>query len=485
MHIAEARVVGGIGTAEMAPMRPGRRTKAAWALGALLLAGCYDSFFAAAGEEGDVRAADGDTRDRSVPDDGVDAPPLEDGRADEASLDVPRPDDGGEPGDSEVRPSTHLEPETDAESFYGTASGMEVEVHSGWLVPAAFSGAVYELIMDEDVPWATDDGFAAIYRLVPGGERLETTWIDTAIDATQFGSICWSGEAFVVALPVLDVGIRVMAAGEDGRLLRDPVLLPDHDPARGGQVYCLTGGPVVLAGEGVTDASVHRLHYLGRDGTPAGTHVDLEPFFLAPNMWLPACAEAGADIACLTTATGSVTGAARIVFVARDGTVRESPALPSPLPCEGNNGCDIVFLGDGLGLVWSADEGGKPILTYARTDLGGNVVVGPVSTHHQVGIGPLGFHAATSGTTLFVVTEGVMVEGIYPAAAAHLLALDGTALGESLPLSRSCVWDPPPCTEGPAFWRGMAVFWEGDAYSAIWNTWPDAMVAYRRFLVVP
>ncbi|MBI5502880.1 MAG: hypothetical protein HY907_21730 [Deltaproteobacteria bacterium] len=459
---------------------------------ALLLCGCYQSFFGSVEEDVSPTADDaGAFRDGSDGGpSGDDVAPRDDGGAvgddgssGDAFVDGRRDDAGGDAHDAAT--SGHLEPEGESESYYGTESGMEVQVHSGWLVPAAYSGSVYELIMDEDVPGATDDSYAAIYRLAPGGERLGTTWIDHWVEATSFGSICWTGEAFLAALPTTEAGIRVFGVDEDGNLLREPSLLPDHpESSAGGIALCPGTGPIILASSGAGDT--RRLHRFGRDAVPDGTYADLPLPPLAGNVWERACAEAGDEIACITAQPDGEPDPPSIVFIARDGGLRFSAPLPDPAPCEGGNGCDIVFLGDGLGLVWSADEGGKPILHYARTDLDGNMTVGPVSTGRQVGIGPLGFHAATSGSTLFVVTEAAFGGAMGPAAAtANLLALDGALLGDAVPVSHSCVWDPPPCTDGPAFWRGMAVFWEADAYSAIWNTWPDAMVAYRRFLVVP
>jgi hypothetical protein len=203
------------------------------------------------------------------------------------------------------------------------------------------------------------------------------------------------------------------------------------------------------------------------------------------------CAEAGEEIACITDVSDTSSEPPRIVFIARDGILRCSSALSDPVVCGGGRGCDLVFLGDGLGLVWPLDDGGKGILTYARTDRDGNMTVGPIATGRLVALGPLGFHAATSGSTLLVVTEGSGAEFGPAPADAHLLGLDGGLLGAAVPVSRSCVWECGPfepcgeCTKGSGFWRGMAAFWEGDAYALLWNTWPDAMVADRRFLVVP
>jgi hypothetical protein len=33
------------------------------------------------------------------------------------------------------------------------------------------------------------------------------------------------------------------------------------------------------------------------------------------------------------------------------------------------------------------------------------------------------------------------------------------------------------------FWGPLGLFWEGDAYSMLWNTWPDEYILYRRFRV--
>ena len=36
---------------------------------------------------------------------------------------------------------------------------------------------------------------------------------------------------------------------------------------------------------------------------------------------------------------------------------------------------------------------------------------------------------------------------------------------------------------GICFWGALGVFWEGDAYALLWNTWPDEYMLYRRFRV--
>jgi hypothetical protein len=419
-------------------------------------------------EDSPVSISDTTTTDSYPTDSGAD--PTYDPSWD-FSVDVP-------PYDSPPDSTGVLVPE-DHESLFGTESGMEVEVHSGWIIPAAFSGSVYEIIMEEDDPADTDTGFVAIYRLVPGGEILDTTWIDDIVSLSEWGSICWTGEVFLVALPTPGVGLRVFAVNEAGELVRPGSVL-DPDPlytARPGGsspvVLCPDEGPFIIDYPDGDSA----IYPVQRNGTPEGTITPVVLPMIGMNVFGTPCAEAGREAVCATSSG--------IAFIGRNGEVRLSEDISYEAPGTNGNGCDVVYTGSGVALLWSSDNGTDKIyLKYALFGMDGALLV-PPTVSDPIGQGPLGIHAASSGLNVFVVAEGAGEPGMV-SPHVHLLDLEGHPLDVPIPLSGLCPDSPYwPCDVPYYHWRGSSVFWEGDAYSAIWNTWPEMIVAYRRFLVVP
>ena len=78
----------------------------------------------------------------------------------------------------------------------------------------------------------------------------------------------------------------------------------------------------------------------------------------------------------------------------------------------------------------------------------------------------------SSGTTVFVFGGG----GYFDTPPKVLL----------LDMAGNLLDGPMPAASGYdiCFWGALGVFWEGDAYALLWNTWPDEYVLYRRFRVV-
>jgi hypothetical protein len=455
-----------------------------WGVLVVMPTGCYVSFHDLA-EGADVRMRDDAGGEFDGPEDGAGGD--EGGWGGEAALegvDGSGPEDAGEDvADSAAR--SYLEPESGLESFFGPESGLGVAWGGGGDVLAAFSGRVYGILLQEALVRAGADGHAAIYRLPVDHGHLETVWIDEALNASREFSICWSGEAFVAALPTDGVGIRLFGVDEAGHLIRDPLLLPNHpDPDGGGVVLCPSSGPLVLVPSAAGDT--FRIHGIAVDGFPEGTFSDvsLPPFDNPP--WR--CKEAGGEVACLIRERVGVLELPRIAFLTREGAVRLSPLLSDSLDVDCAAGCDLVYLGDAIGLVWAAEEGSRRVLAFARTDLEGNAAAGPIVTTREVDRRYAGIRAATSGDTVLVAAWDPGEAGT---ASAHLLATDGTLLGDAVRVSAVCPYaDPDPdlgCVTGaPGLWTGPAVFWEGDAYAAIWTAGPEPHVgAYRRFVVRP
>jgi hypothetical protein len=238
------------------------------------------------------------------------------------------------------------------------------------------------------------------------------------------------------------------------------IALASGRPLRGcaGLVLCPSEGPLVIdhfAGD--------RFFLLERDGSFSGTVTETPMRRFAFNSYSVPCTEAGREAVCATDAG--------VLFIGRDGTTRESDQIEGLSISSDGSGCDVAYTGAGVALVWGRNSLDETYLFYAFFDPDGGLVVPPVASDPIIG-DPCGIHAASSGSTVFVVTGGP--RDTFPETAAHLLDLSGASLCPPAQVS----------SRSHEFGRGMAVFWEGDAYSALWNPWPLEVVAYRRFLVI-
>lgn len=348
-----------------------------------------------------------------------------------------------------------LVPDTTSAAVYGPESGFDIIVHSGWILPAAFSGTVYEIIMDEQL---TSGKITSLYQLDPGVDHLYTSWADSTVDAVGYGSICWTGSVFVAVLPTPGVGLRLLAVDESGTVVRPVEVLAassEYVAGIGGDasfVFCPSSGPFVVDRFGGT-----KIFQLNRDGTVAGGPISTDLPTFGRNFWSTPCTEAGAEGVCAMESG--------ILFVGRDGSYRHSDPLPGgAVACLSD--CDVAYTGTYVALLYPSVTGGTVYATYALYTMDGALIVPPV-TGDPVGTGPLGFHAASSGDMVLLIAEDVGGPGA-DVPKAHLMDLLGTPM------------DRPQLVPT---WRGAAVSWEGDAYGVLWNTHPDMKVGYRRFLV--
>jgi hypothetical protein len=352
--------------------------------------------------------------------------------------------------------SGRLVPEGYDPTYYGPLSGEDIVVHSGWIMPAAFSGTVYELVMDEDV---SSDSVTGVYQLAPGASHLLTSWMDSTPDAVDYGSICWTGLVFVAILPTPGVGLRLLAVDEYGTLVRPVEVLEASSSyvasVRGDSsfVFCPSSGPFIVERFGGT-----KIYQLDRDGTVAGGPISTDLPSFGMNHWSVPCTEAGTEGVCAMESG--------IMFVGRDGSYRHSDPLPGgAVACMAE--CDVAYTGDHVALLYPGGYGSGAVrVTYVLYAMDGSILVPPIMGD-PVGSGPIGYHAASSGDTVLLVAQGEG-EPSTTVPMTHLMDLLGTPLGYSHRIPT---------------WRGAAVTWEGDAYGILWTVWPDIRVAYRRFLV--
>jgi hypothetical protein len=310
---------------------------------------------------------------------------------------------------------------------------------------AAFSGEIYEVVMQENTPWDEDSEFVGVYRLAPGGTVLGTSWIDTTPDRSDYRTqLCWTGQVFLVVLPTPDEGLRVLSVDASGALVRPVQTIATDNEAT---VLCPSEGPFIVE-RGLL------IHLVRADGSLEG--VQIEASTPMGNL----CVEAGAEAACLAERG--------ITFLRRDGTCRQSDEIAEFL--DDSFSCDMAYTGSGIALVWSeyGEDPGKNYIFYTLWDMDGRVVVPP----RPVARAMYHLRAGSSGSTIMVFGGG----GFDPSSPkVLLLAMDGTLLD-----------GPMPAAEGYdiTFWGALGIFWEGDAYALLWNTWPDEYILYRRFLVV-
>jgi hypothetical protein len=416
-------------------------------------------------------------------DDGGDRTDLVDGWEDALSEDVSTSedsaptedvgeDDGGpaDDGDAFVD-GIGIEPEA-TEVYVETLGGETIRPHRH-AVPTARGFGVYLLAVDVGSTGVGLPLAIGLYRFDPAALELRQVWLDETGATTDYNSICWTGDAFVAALPTSRVGLRIVSLAADGTVLREPVVLePDdaYSPVGAGQppvVLCASDGPFVVdhgRGVGGTD----RLYALAADGYYAGTFVDadLPSFSTTPYFASSPCSSTGAEVAC---ATGS-----GLVFVRRDGTFRVSDAVPAPGICPSGMGCDVVSTDDGLAAVWLGSTPDRLALAFARFALDGAVVVPPVWGPDMAPMRQIGIRAASSGTTVLASGPGSEFD---PMAPVQLYPFDtfGAQLGPSVMVGTEADTTTP-------------LFWEGDAYAALWwvpeGPWAVGALAYRRFRLI-
>jgi hypothetical protein len=427
-----------------------------------------------AGGEADGAPVDGDGSVLDTSDSGDTGPDAEDGLYDEVFAEVTR-------GRLSVTESeeVHVPDPEDGRILVRTLAGV---------LPAAFSGSVYQLALlyaDGASPEVED---MAVVHLVPGGDVLDFAWVAEATDPSGFFSVAWTGRQFVVAgffgADVGDLHLEVVSLAEDGTVVgHDEDVLPRPGLGSDGRLVAIatTDDPFLLvfgAGSGGSD----RIYRLASDGLPTGGSVDVDLPEVYWNAFTAPCTAAGASAVC-----GTPRG---VLFVDADGTHRESDVLPPGGPCSEPFGCGVAFTGEFIVQVGlTTDETDKRYLGFARFGLDGRLLSGPV-TSLLVGDWNTGVHVASSGDSVFVVCDSASDETVAPDA--FLLDLDGAVIGGPIPIATCPRWTPlsPPICR-TRFGGQTNVFWEGSSYSAIWGArWasdaiPNGAIAYRQFHVLP
>lgn len=350
------------------------------------------------------------------------------------------------PGELEFEESTLASPESGEDSTTESCHGARC---------AAFSGTLYGIILQENTPWDEDSEFVGVYRMDRGGTVLDTAWIDSEPDRSEGPTaICWSGRAFLASLFTESMGgVRLVAVDEGGSLLREPSLVAGTGGTT--QIVCPEDGPFLLEQPASTDLTVRRLTADGlAEGPP--TTVPFETRIES------ACIEAGAEAVC--PADG------RIVFVSRGGTARVSDPIEMGEWRHDHSTLALAYTGDAVTYVWTAvSSGDKAWLYHAEFSLDGHVVIPP----HPTAPGGRSVGAGSNGeTTLVFLGLGNPGEE-----RPTLVLLDrlGLVLGGPTRM--------PGYEDAFVFWNPMGVFWEGDAYGVLWNTWPREAVLYSRWRI--
>jgi len=361
--------------------------------------------------------------------------------------------------------------------------------------PAAFSGSVYSIPLATIMPSSYDHRrHLGVYRLEPGIDMLGVSWFMDGVDIIEdpeTASICWSGEAFIAAIPMPGIGIYLLAIDEAGSLVRpleivgtdlayDPFLLPFGITA---SVFCPEDGPFLVdpgRGEGGAD----RLHRLTSDGALDGTFVDVDLPVLEDDMDLqPRCPVVGREVACLVGPGDGDPPRFSVVLLDRDGSTRTITAWSDPSRVPWSDGepwffeaYDLVNANDDLALLFgSMDWSTGEERTYYGLISTDDTVVVPVRPIDVAASEPPIYMpvAVCSGEFLLVASTstGEMNAPIY----LHLLDLTGEAVSPPLLVSTMT-------TEEGGTGYCPRLFWEGDAFAALWTRHRDLF--YQRFVVV-
>ncbi|MBI4918212.1 MAG: hypothetical protein HY825_20420 [Acidobacteria bacterium] len=431
--------------------------------------------------EGGIDAVDAVDIASDVPaEDAGDAPPEDAAVPDEVTgEDDALPDDADASG-SEI---VGLEPEG-TEEYIVPVGGETIRPHRH-AVPAALGDGVYAIVAD--VETGADGLRIGLYLFDREVRELRQVWLDEPGSTTEYNSVCWTGEAFVAALPTSRVGLRVLSVGADGALLRDPMALEadaTYSPAGAGQppvVLCGGEGPFVIDhGRGAGGAD--RVYALAPDGTYGGGFVDVDlPAFSTTTYYASTpCTAAGTEVACATPN--------ELVFVRRDGSHRLSDPVAAPGICPPGMSCDVTRTSDGLAVAWSALGTDSLTLTFARFGFGGALDRPPVAGPAVQATLRAAIRVANSGETVLVSAPPSDPDPLAPVYV-YLFDTSGVPIGVPL-VAGLCSGHEPGAPDCPFPMGGSSatpVFWEGDAYAALWipeGPWALGALAYRRFRLI-
>jgi hypothetical protein len=318
----------------------------------------------------------------------------------------------------------------------------------------AFSGEVYGLLLMDDSAWNEDVEFAGIYRLAPGGTYLGTSWVDRVNSNPDSIDICWTGEVFAATFLLNGTIIRVVSVDEDGVPVRPPedIVTERHGA---GHLLCPNVGPFIVE-HFFTDGSPTKIYDMDMSGALSGRYTEV----VLPELNGFECTETESEAACLHE------NEPKIVYFNKEGEYRSSDLLP--VEVEGRYGCNLVRTDGGVGIVWiNETESGKRYLMYAGFDLEGAVEVAPV----QVMQAEDAARAGSSGSTIFVyIGLGRWPDMLLPNVI--LIDIDGNTLDGPVAVPDTNEFNP-----------SLGIFWEGDAYGAMWENRRENLIYYQRFLI--
>ena len=385
----------------------------------------------------------------------------------DASVDLP-----SEPGPdliTEPRPdpgSGLLVPEGEA-TFYESDVGAEFWTFGMNLLPIAYSGGVYTVLVVEDASGGSPDEVAA-YRFVPGSGTLTTVWYGEAYAVIQ-PSICWTSEVFTAMFPFPEEGKRILTFTEAGEHTGTETI-GSGECGVAQQVMCPAGGPMLLDFEGgSTIPPGDVLHLLNVDGSATGTVLEVD---------LPQPTGIWDRAACYTLDAGGACFMGNppfdkmgIFFFDREGDVWESPSFPATSFFD--RGGVVVDIGEEAAAFWvdmtSSDE--THLVGFCTLTGDGTFVIPPSSTGLAIErYDEMGFYAAYSGTDILLVAPPPDERGAERGTHLYLFDLEGNLLNEPVKLVADSDWP-----------FAARVFWEGDAYAVIWGR--DGGLYYQRFLV--
>jgi hypothetical protein len=359
-------------------------------------------------------------------------------------------------------------------TFYESDVGEDFSAFGMSLLPIAFSGEVYTILVVEDASGSTD--MVAAYRLALGGSELNTVWFGEVPPVLQ-PSICWTGEVFAASFPIREEGNRVLTITEAGELARTETVgtIDSGEPCEWwvGDAKHIMGpssGPFILdftqpGMEGALDA----LHLLKVDGSSEGTRVDVDLPVPSPSFSRPACAAVGHLGICFSGQPPM--DKINMFLFDREGTVLESANFPATAHFE--MGSAIADVGGAAAVFWAdtPDWGDHINMGFALLGLDGRFIVSPTILDLAFErYDEMGLSAASSGTHVLVAGPPPDARGVVSGTYLYLFDLAGNLLDEPQRL------EPTLEAEYTA-----SVFWEGDAYAVLWNE--DGGIMYRRYRV--
>lgn len=343
-------------------------------------------------------------------------------------------------------------------------------------ISAAFSGAIYALVAE---PSGNEPGVdeMTVLLLEPRGGALRPVWLDRSahlLNGRPIPSLCWTGESFLALLPTESSGLRLLAVGEDGTVLRydtglDAELSEVPWPSVGSGtavVACPAAGGLVAA---AYDAA-GRGHVLplGPRGASVGHSEPAD--LLGVTLAQGTCTRVGVEAACA--------GTSGVAFVGGAAGVRRSEAVGM----EGDpSNLAVVAYSDAVGALWTLRQNSKEYLAFVSFALSGDVTVPPLYVVQLEEDSVMSTSAATDGSSILAAVvydfEGTGEQQL----ALYALDLRGALLDGPIYLDTRSVSEYPDHYFGVT---AASVHWEGDAFGVLWGYVDDPrLLAYRRIRI--